>query len=307
MKSFLFKNLFVLITLVAFISCSSGKPSETEGQRPGEKGGPGGVTSAAAPATEGQYSLEIAPKDATRRSALYIVPKGFNLADAKIEWLVDGMPVDGANASSFSAAQTKKGSVVLARVTTKGMEMLSNQVLIGNSPPEITGGHFLLSGNTLAVDVTTTDADEDSITLAYAWTVNDKPAGTGKTLDTRVKRGDKISVRIVPSDGESEGRPVVLTSEARNTPPTLAEHKEVRFDGKVWTCQLNAIDQDGDTITYDLKSAPPGMTIDAKTGLMTWHVPEDFKGKTSCIAVLKDSHGSEANYTVNIDISDAKK
>ena len=49
------------------------------------------------------------------------------------------------------------------------------------------------------------------------------------------------------------------------------------------------------------------MTIDPNSGLMTWHVPEDFTGKTSCIAVVKDGHGGEANYTVNIDIGEIKK
>ena len=306
MKPFPFKNLFVLISLLVLTACSSGKPPGTDGQRPGEKGSTG-ISPAGAPAGGVQNSIEIVPKDATRRSNLSILSKGVNLSDAKIEWMVDGVAVSGANASAFSASQTKKSAVVQARVTAKGREMRSNEVLIGNSPPEITGGHFKLSGNTLAVDVTTTDADEDSVTLTYGWTVNDKPAGTGKTLEARVIRGDKISVKIVPSDGESEGRPVVLTSEARNMTPTLAEHKEVRFDGKVWTCQLNAVDHDGDPITYEIKSGPPGMTIDATTGLMTWHVPEDFKGKTSCIAVIKDGHGGEANYTVNIEISDVKK
>ena len=306
MKSFFFKNLFVLISLLALIGCSSGKPTETGGQKPGEKGG-AGVSETAAPAGEAQYSIEIAPKDATRRSTLYLSSKGLNFPEAKIEWLADGIPVIGANASTFNAARTKKGAAIQAKVTVKGMEMRSKAVMIKNSPPEITGGYFLLAGNNLTVDVTTTDADDDSITLTYGWTVNDKPAGTGKTLDARVKRGDRISVRIVPSDGESEGRPVVLTSEARNMPPALAEHKEVKFDGKVWTCQLNAVDHDEDQITFDIKSGPPGMTIDAKSGLMTWHVPEDFKGKTSCVAVLKDGHGGETNYTVNIDIGDAKK
>ncbi len=305
MKSFFSKSFLVLFALAVLSACTS-KPSGTDGLRPGEKGG-AGVASATAPAGEGQYAIEIAPKDATRRSALYIVPKGLNLSGAEIEWLVDGMPVDGANATAFSAAKAKKGSVVQARVTVKGTEMRSNQVTIGNSPPEITGGHFLLSGNTLAVDVTTADADEDSVSLTYAWSVNDKPAGTGKTLDAHVKRGDKISVKIVPSDGESDGRPVILTSEARNMAPILTEQKDVRFDGKIWTCQLNAVDHDGDAVTYGIKSGPPGMTIDAQTGLMTWHVPDDFKGKTSCIAVVKDSHGGETSYTVNIDISDVTK
>jgi len=294
--------------LPMLLACSSGKQPETGGQGPDGKGSAGIPASASSStAGEAQYSVEIKPEDATRRSTLALITKGFNLAEAKIEWLVDGVTVRGTNPYTYNAAAIKKGSVVQAKVTTKEKEMRSNEVAIKNSPPEITGGHFVLAGNNIAVDVTTSDADEDSITLTYEWTVNDKPAGAGKGLETRVKRGDKIAVRIIPSDGESEGRPVVLTSEARNMPPAITEQKDVRFDGKVWTCQLKAVDQDGDAFTFILKSGPPGMTIDPNTGLMTWQVPEDFKGKSSCIAAVKDGHGGEVNYTVDIEIGGMKK
>ena len=180
LRPLLFKNLVVLTALMAAFACSSGKPSDS--QMPDKKGTDGvSATGTAASAGTGQYSIEIIPADATKRSMLSLIPKGFNFSEAKIEWLVDGVPVRGANAVTFNASQTKKGAVIQARVSSKGREIRSNEVVIKNSPPEITGGHFLLEGSTIAVDVTADDADDDSVALTYGWTVNDKPAGTGKT------------------------------------------------------------------------------------------------------------------------------
>ncbi len=301
LRSFLFKTVAAVTALLTFAACSSEKPTET--QSPGQKGS-AVVSVAGVPTSSGteQFSVEITPKDATRRTNMVLIAKGFNTPDAKIEWLADGVPISGANAYILNAASIKKGSVVKAKVNIKGREISSNEVVIKNSPPEITGARFKPSGNTLGVDVTAEDADGDNVTLAYAWSVNEKSAGADKIIGTQVKRGDKISVRITPSDGESEGRTIILSSEAHNMPPVLSDQRDIKFYGSLWTCQLKAIDHDGDTVTFALKSGPPGMTIDPNTGFLTWQVPGDFKGKPSCVVALKDVHGAESSYTVDIDI-----
>lgn len=217
------------------------------------------------------------------------------------------MPVTGVNAFAFNASQTKKGAVIQARVTVKDGEMRSNEVVIKNSPPELIRANFLASGNTLSVDAAANDADGDDVTLTYEWTVNGRPAGAGKTLEVPVKKGDKITVKIVPSDGVSEGRPVFLMNEVSNIPPAISENSKANFDGKKLSYQIKASDPDGDVLTYSLKSAPAGMTVNPSTGLITWNVPSEFSGRASVTASVSDSYGGEANYTFNIDISGLKK
>jgi hypothetical protein len=301
LKSFFFKTLAVVATFLIFSACTSGKPTETQSN---DQKGSGGVSTTGPAASSGreQFSVEITPKDATRRTNISLIPKGFNISDAKIEWLADGVAISGANAYILSAASIKKGSVVKAKVNVKGREFSSNEIVIKNSPPEITAARFQPSGNTLGVDVAAEDADGDNVTLVYAWSVNEKPAGTDKTVGIPVKRGDKISVKITPSDGESDGRAVVLSSEARNMPPVLSDQRDIKFYGNLWTCQLKSSDHDGDPVTFVLKSGPQGMAIDPNTGLLTWQVPADFKGKTSCVVAVKDVHGGESSYNVDVDI-----
>src|SRR5512139_1377378 len=245
------KYLVVFVALLPLAACSSGKP--TGSQSPDQKGSAGfSTTGFASSLGVEQFSVEITPKDATRRTNILLIEKGFNISDAKIEWLADGVAISGANAYILSAASIKKGSVVKAKVNVKGREISSNEIVIKNSPPEITGARFKPSGNSLGVDVTAEDADGDNVTIAYAWSVNEKPAGTDKTIGIPVKRGDKMSVRITPSDGEAEGRTIILTSEARNMPPVLSDQRDIKFYGNLWTCQLKAVDHDGDTVTFAL-------------------------------------------------------
>ncbi|MBI5042997.1 MAG: Ig-like domain-containing protein [Nitrospirae bacterium] len=121
-----------------------------------------------------------------------------------------------------------------------------------------------------------------------------------------VKKGDKISVKITPFDGEAHGKPVVLNREISNVPPRIADDRGFNFSGDAFTYQVKAYDADGDPLTYSLKSAPAGMTIDPKTGLVQWKVPAEFKGKASFTVGAADGKGGESSYTLTIDIKAEK-
>jgi hypothetical protein len=44
------------------------------------------------------------------------------------------------------------------------------------------------------------------------------------------------------------------------------------------------------------------MAIDKSSGLITWNVPAEFKGKKSVSLVVTDGHGGTARYVLNITI-----
>ena len=146
------------------------------------------------------------------------------------------------------------------------------------------------------------DKDGDPVTFKYEWAINSELTGGGDTI-SGFKRGDKVSVKITPFDGKDYGNPKILTIEIRNTTPRIIEHKEIKFDGNLWTCYIKATDPDGDPLTYSLKSAPSGMTINPSTGLIKWNVPPDFKGKTSFTISVTDSHAGEALQSFILDIT----
>jgi hypothetical protein len=290
---------FILLILV--LSCSSEKPSDVSTQRPLEVVGSSSVSELSrlpASSVSALYSLEIVPANATRNSTIYLVARGFNLPDAKIEWLVNNKLTVSPVAFRFNAVETKKEDKVLARATIQGKEILSNTIQIKNSPPVISKVKLLPEvfnpGDTLSVEASGSDIDGDEVTISYEWTKNGEPAGNNKQIEVPLKRGDQVDIKITPFDGEAYGRPVILHREILNLPPMIIEDKKYNFDGKVYSCQVKAADPDGDPLSYFLKTAPSGMTIDPLTGLIKWKVPPEFKGKTPITVSVNDGHGGES-------------
>jgi len=251
--------------------------------------------------------LSITPAEARKNSTLILIPNGFSVGDAVIEWIVNGAVVPNPTPHMLIADSLKKGDTVQARAMINGKEVKSNIVIIKNSPP-VTGKVKLLpevfkAGDLLSVEVSGSDPDGDEVTFLYEWTKNGEPAGKGKTIDSAVKRGDKISLKITPFDNEDYGLSGTMNTEISNMPPMIVDNKDFKFDGKVLSHQIKATDADGDILTYSLKDGPQGMTIDASTGLITWTVPAAVKGRTSYTVLVKDPMGAEVFQVFNFDVA----
>jgi len=305
------KKLLCISFLFFLMACSSEKPSGITGQGPsGEGTGKEGKVSQGTPlqgsARSTQYSLELNPVDARRNSTLYLSSRGFVLQDAKIEWLINGVAVNNPLPGQFAATGAKKGDSIQAKALLQNKEIVSNIVQIRNSPPVLSNVRFLpevfKQGDTLSVEASAADIDDDGVTFTCEWTKNGEPAGSGTHIQVPLKRGDRVSVRIIPSDGESSGREKTLLKEIANMPPMITDDKKFNFDGSIWTYQVRATDPDGDALVYALKGAPQGMSI-TQNGLITWRVPADFSGKTPVTVSVTDGHGGEANYTLAVVIA----
>jgi hypothetical protein len=301
-------KFLLFISLLFVLSCSSEKPGDRGTQKPSGEESTTASEQSSQPFVSPEsvpYSLEITPSDASRNSIVYAIPQGFSLSDAKIEWLVNGQPTTTQISSKFNAKETKKGDKVQAKATINGKEIISNVIEIKNAPPQLSRVKIMPEifkpGDTLSVEASGSDIDGDPVTIAYEWTKNGESAGNGYRLETPIKRGDKISVRVTPYDGEVYGVSVILQREIQNMPPMITEDKNFNFDGKIYTYQVKATDPDGDPLTYNLKQAPKGMVID-KTGLITWKVSEKESGRFPVTVQVTDGHGGEALYNLDTTI-----
>jgi hypothetical protein len=305
-----YKSLLSLFLLFLLLSCSSDKTTVDSHKVEGT--GIGTQTSqTGASATGGSLSLELVPVNATKTSRLFAVPHGFSASETKIEWFVNGEKMANAKVSEFDASVTKKTDKVQVKAIVQGKEIVSNIVQIGNSPPEISRVKIMPEvfkpGDALSVDASGTDIDGDEVTLSYEWTKNGEPSGNSKQIQTSVKKGDKISVKITPFDGAVYGQAGILHREIVNLPPTITDNRKYSFDGKRYSHQISAADSDGDSLTYSLKKAPSGMKIDSSSGFITWDVPSDFIGKALFIVAVADGHGGEATQELSLEIKSEQK
>jgi hypothetical protein len=209
-------------------------------------------------------------------------------------------------ASSISSNSDKEASqsTNANNTTNKGEEGPS-----ANHPPTVDKAKLQLESannkDIIRVIASGTDKDNDAVTLGYEWSRNGEPAGSGDAM-TEFKRGDKLSVKITPFDGKDYGSPKILSMGISNCPPKINEYKEIKFDGNSYVGQVKAADPDGDPLTYSLKSAPPGMTVDPATGLVKWNVPPDFIGKALFTVSVADGHGGEATQDLSFEIRPKK-
>jgi hypothetical protein len=310
-------NKLLLLFISCFIiACSTDNTSDTNKQNGSAESKKSVSGKSATSAAFDGPSIEINPSEATHSSTLELTAKAFKLEDAKIEWLVNGSRVDPQETpKQFKPARTNKGDKVQARAIIDDKEILSNTVTIVNAPPELSRVKIMPEvfkpADKLYIDAEAGDIDGDDVSITYEWTLNGEPAGSSKEINAEIKRGDKISVKVTPYDGETYGSSITLKREIRNLPPMIAKESKSVFDGKTYTYQINAVDPDGDELTYTLKEGPPGMTIGSANGTITWEVPPGFTGDNNIKVLISDSQGGKLlapfNLKINPIIRDPKK
>ena len=130
---------------------------------------------------------------------------------------------------------------------------------------------------------------------------------TGSTL-SRVyfKKGDKISYRVTVTDGES--KEVVLhstVSSILNSPPSITSQSSGCItEGSVYEYTVAAEDPDGDPLTFNLSSAPEGMTIDSSTGVVRWKISEkQSEGNYEFKVIVSDAEGAMAIKPITLSFS----
>jgi len=166
-------------------------------------------------------------------------------------------------------------------------------------------------GDTLKVTVKASDPDGDEVKLIFQWFKNEELLS--ETSDSLVlskenfKRGDNISLNVIPDDGKAKGSSGAMKVTVGNSPPEITSSPgKTKLENREFTYQVKATDFENDPLTFSLKTAPNGMKIDASTGLIKWDVPANFRGKVSVTVIVKDDHGGEAVQSFALEITAEK-
>jgi hypothetical protein len=146
------------------------------------------------------------------------------------------------------------------------------------------------------------DDDKERIKYRYQWFINNELTTYNTNTITGFKKGDKISVKITPSEGDRVGQTKVLSVEVANVTPKVVENKSISFDGKLLSYQVKAVDPSGGLLTYSLADAPKDMSIDSQTGVISWQANPENYGQYNIKVKISSNNGAETIYPLKLEI-----
>lgn len=178
---------------------------------------------------------------------------------------------------------------------------------IVNSAPVIisTPVRIATTGIVYTYDINAVDADEDAIT--YSLITN--PSGmiinatTGIITWTPSNPGD-YNVIVGASDGMDTGRQsftITVSGGSLNSPYITTNHCPDGRVGQAYTCDIDA---SGSGVTYSLVSAPPNMTINSNTGVVSW-TPKNDGTFDFTIRASNAAGSAQRTFTVKIEKNEA--
>ncbi len=233
----------------------------------------------------------------------------------RFQWIVNGAPLMGATGFELKPDYVKRGDQVALEVIasdgqTDSIPYRTEPVTVANTPPLVAGVTIEADvpgrSNRVLAKVDAIDPDRDEIHYIYRWWRNDKQVKEGEenVLDTTgFGRKDVVAVEVIARDQETaalptRSAPIVLG----NSPPQIVSNPAALTDRQRYEYMVQAKDIDGDTVTYGLETAPPGMTIDKVTGQVTWHVTQGLAGTHRIKVMADDGQGGTAWQEFEISI-----
>jgi hypothetical protein len=226
--------------------------------------------------------VTITPATAYTGDTLTAVPAGWADADGDPEgytyaWKKNGTAIGGATQPTLPSSQFVRGDSITVTITPydgqgSGTPQTSAARVIGNTAPTVASASLTPTTASEASTLTcaagtTADADGDSVTVSFAWTVNSVTIGaTGATLTgTSFNHGDAVACKATPNDGTTSGAPATSnTVTIANSAPTVSSvvvTPASPTETSTLTCTITAADADSDGLTLTYAWAVNGTTV----------------------------------------------
>jgi len=261
------------------------------------------------------FSVDLLPPAPKVNDGLQALVRGGGGAST-FRWERNGETIDGQGNDRLAPFNARRGDEVRVVVNSGGEEASASVVLV-NSPPEVGSlplkTPYIHRGVDIEVIPEGADDDGDPVSFRYRWFINgEKLEGAdGPVLGgEQFRRGDRIGLQVVPTDGKEEGAPfsgkeLIIP----NAPPRFVTTPPQQFRASTYFYDARAEDPDGDQLTYALEIAPDGMSIDPNAGVVRWEIGEAQAGEHPVCIVARDEEGMKdvQEYVVTISIQEQEK
>lgn len=289
-----------VLAILSGTACTGGTASE-----PAKEAGTGGnrppvmvlakILQSPIPLT-GPVGVQALAEDPERESITY-----------SYQWYVNDVLIAGQTNPAFPAELLRRGQMLSVEITPsdgkqKGKPVRTPATQVGNTAPHITAvtlpPQTVPPGGKLTAEVVASDPDHDRIDLTYRWFRNDVAVKDGEEayLDTTgLAPRDKVVVEVTARDSQAVGN--MLRSDVvvlGNTPPAIVSTPPAPVTPDQYEYAVRATDSDGDPLTYELETAPVGMTIEPGSGQITWMIPPGNRGVFHVKVLAKDGQGGTA-------------
>jgi hypothetical protein len=233
--------------------------------------------------------------------------------ESSYQWAVNGRLIAMQTTDSLEKQFFKRGDAVSLTVNC-GDTILNADAVVKNTPPSITDVKFkdpvLAAGKALTVIPAAIDIDGDLVEYSYEWVVDGiyQESYRESTLPgALLNKGTNVVLAVTPDDGIDSGLTFQgLSLTIPNSPPVITSEPPPLTSAQ-YNYQVIATDLDNDRLNYALNQGPPGMTIDAASGLLSWTVTPDTPREIYEIAFsVKDEEGAQARQYFSLSLSNAE-
>ena len=313
-----------LLPIVA-LACFESEPPAIAGG-PSASSGPQRVLAhqASAEASDGNRAPEIRglrfePKQPAADEPLRVIADTFDadgdFVHLSYRWFYQGKEVTG-DSDRVTFFNSKKQDWIEVRVTPSDGQLegqlVKAETRVANRAPSaialrMEASHSLQAGVPIVARPYSHDYDGDGVRFEYSWTLNGIPQPVqGNTfLTAGLKRGDKIRVRVIATDGEAHSPSVTSEEfEIQNAPPEIVSRPTgIDRDGS-FDYQLEVKDPDNRHFSYRLVRAPKGMAIDLVSGRIHWKPHPGQRGTYPIEIVVDDRSGGRSYQNFELTLHD---
>jgi hypothetical protein len=228
-------------------------------------------------------------------------------------WRLNGEKV--STAESYKVPERSNDAVIELQIVAyagkRSTDPTTARVRIGNRAPTVTSIAIQPSLTPTVADAIKAiprgeDPDGDPIEFQYSWRVNGSylDEGAEELPAGRFRRGDKIDLEVVATDGNADSEPMSgPTLEIVNVEPTIVSNPVGIGEDGTFRYQVEVDDADDRLMRYALLEKPDGMTIEWLNGTIQWKPNADQAGKHVVKVEVDDQHGGKATQEFTLDVA----